>query len=55
MPVMAGYQDRQRHQDERRNQAASPPSIFPLRHELEAFDASLEPAQRVVILTRGTG
>ncbi len=55
MPVMAGNQNRERHQDERRNQAASPPSIFLLRRVLEAFDASLEPPQSVVILTRGTG
>jgi hypothetical protein len=54
MPVMAGNQNRERHQDERRNQAASPPFIFSLRRVFEAFDASLEAPQRLVILTRAT-
>jgi hypothetical protein len=55
MSVMTSDQNRECHQDERRNQAASPPSIFLPRRELKAFDASLEPPQRLVILTRGTG
>ncbi len=55
MPVMAGNENRKRDEDERRNQAASPPSIFLLRRVLETFDASLEAPQSVVILTRGTG
>jgi len=41
MSVMACNQNRERQKDERRNQAASPPSIFLPRRELETFDASL--------------
>jgi len=55
MSVMAGNQNGERHQDKCGNQAASPPSILMLRRVLEAFNASLEPPQPVVILTRGTG
>jgi len=42
MSVMAGNQNRESQEDERPNQAASPPSIFLPRRELEAFDASLQ-------------
>jgi hypothetical protein len=53
MPVMAGNHNREGHQDERRNQAASPVFVFVQRRMLKVFDTSLEPTQRFVILTRG--
>ncbi len=53
MPMMAGDQNRQRDQDECGNQTTSPPFVFVLRRSLEAFDASFESAQRLVIRIRG--
>jgi len=55
MPMMARDQNRKRHEDERGNQAASPPFIFLLRRVFEAFDAPLEPPYRVFILILRTG
>jgi hypothetical protein len=55
MPMMGGNQNRKRDQHQRRDQAAAPPFVFPLRGVFEAFDASLEPPQRLVIGTGLTG
>ena len=53
--VMGGNQNRERHQHQRRDQAASPPFVLMLRRVFEAFDASFEPPERVVIGTWLTG
>jgi hypothetical protein len=53
--MMAGDQNRKRDQDERGNQASSPPFVFLLRRVFEAFDAPLEPPYRVVVVILRTG
>jgi hypothetical protein len=51
MSMVAGNQNRKRDHHERRDQAASPPSIFLLRGILQTLDAMFEAPHRVVILT----